>query len=310
MKAEAPYRRIVAEIRDRIARGELRPGDPAPSTRRIVQEWGVAMATATKVVAALRDEGLVDTRPGAGSVVRAPEPVRAPGLRRGAAREQDLNRDRLVRAAVALADAEGLGALSMRRVATDLGVATMSLYRHVAGKDELMLLMVDTVFGEQPFPARPPASWRERLETLARLTWGVFRRHPWAAEAISMTRPQAMPNLLVYAEWSLGALRGLGFDATETMHIHLTLLGHIRGMASTLQSEAQAEQDTGVTHQEWLETDGQGGLDLIFSGRYPMLAQMIEEPFDYDLDAVFEYGLQRLLDGVEMRSRLRADPRS
>src|ERR1700738_251691 len=137
METEAPYRRIVAEIRDRIARGELRPGDRVPSTRRITQEWGVAMATATKVIATLRDEGVVDPRPGAGTVVRSPEPGQAPVTRKAVPREQELSRDRVVRAAIAIADAEGLAMLSMRRVATDLGVATMSLYRHVPRKDEL-----------------------------------------------------------------------------------------------------------------------------------------------------------------------------
>jgi AcrR family transcriptional regulator len=218
-------------------------------------------------------------------------------------REQELSRDRVVRAAVAVADAEGLGALSMRRIAADLGVATMSLYRHVASKDDLMLLMADAVFGEQPFPERPPAGWRERLETMARLMWSALRRHPWAAEVVSLTRPQALPNLIAYGEWSLSALRGTGFDTEDTMYTHLTLIGHVRGVALSLHSETLAAQDTGMTNEEWLESEGQGSVELIGSGRYPALAEMIERPFDYDLDRVFEYGLQRLLDGVEARLR-------
>jgi DNA-binding transcriptional regulator YhcF (GntR family) len=302
MRAEAPYRRIVTEIRDRIARGELRPGDPAPSTRRIVQEYGVAMATATKVVAALRDEGLVDTRPGAGSVVRSPVATRPAGSRRGAPREQELSRDSVIRAAIAVADAEGLGTLSMRRVATDLGVATMSLYRHVASKDELMLLMADAVAAEERFPAPPPPGWRDRLEAVARMMWRVFRRHPWAAEVLSLTRPQATPNVIPLAEWSLRTLNELGLGAEETMYTHLSLFGHVRGMALSLQSEAQAEQETGMTNVEWLESTGENAAALIIdTGRYPALAEAIERPFEYHLDAVFEYGLQRLLDGVEAR---------
>ncbi|MGC9665533.1 TetR/AcrR family transcriptional regulator C-terminal domain-containing protein [Planosporangium sp. 12N6] len=314
MDGPAPYLRIVAEIRDRIARGELRPGDRVPSTRRITREWGVAMATATKVIAVLRDEGLVVTRSGAGTVVARPgtgavgrplPPVAGrtatPGGPAAPPRGYDLSRDRIVRAAVAVADADGLAALSMRRVATDLGVATMSLYRHVPGKDELLLLMTDAVFAEEPLQARPPSDWRERLETAARLMWTVFRRHPWAAEVLSMTRPQLLPHLMTYAEWSLSALRGQGLGVDDMMNVHLTLFGHVRGVALGLQSEAQAEQDTGMTADEWIETQGPGLRELLASGRFPALGYLVRQQFDYDIDAVFEYGLQRLLDGVAVR---------
>src|SRR4030081_3144774 len=128
METEAPYRRIVAEIRDRIARGELRPGDRVPSTRRITQEWGVAMATATKVIATLRDEGMVDTRPGAGTVVRSPEAGQAPAARKAAPREHELSRDRVVHAAIAIADAEGLAMLAIKPLQKALAVARMSFF--------------------------------------------------------------------------------------------------------------------------------------------------------------------------------------
>lgn len=298
MDAEAPYRRIATEIRDRIARGALRPGDRVPSTRQITQEWGVAMATATKVIAALRDEGLVDTRPGAGTVVRQsgrPDPATP--------REYELSRVRILHTAIAIADAEGLAMLSMRRVATGLGVATMSLYRHVPSKDELLLLMADAVFGEDSFPKQRPPGWRERLEIGARLMWTVFRRHPWAAEVLSMTRPQVLPNLINYAEWSLGTLREVGFSLDDIMHTHLTLFGHIRGTALNLQAEAQARQDTGMTNDEWIETQEPELRQLLDSGRFPAMEYIVVQQFDYDLDAVFEYGLQRLLDGIEVRLR-------
>ena len=290
---DAPYRRIVADIRDRIARGELRPGDRVPSTRRIVRDWGVAMATATKVIAALRDEGLVDTHAGAGTVVRPPTPARR-------SREHDLNRERIVRAAIAVTDLEGLAVLSMRRVATDLGVATMSLYRHVSGKDELTLRMVDAVFAEQPLP-RLPTAWRARMELAARSMWTVFRRHPWAAEFMSMTRPQVLPHILPYAECSISTLRGLGFESQELIHIHLSVFGHVRGVALTLQPEEQAQRDTGMTNDEWMETQVGELRRVVATGRFPAFAWLVQQTFDYDLDEVFEYGLQRLLDGVAAR---------
>src|SRR5690349_14654747 len=107
-----PYRRIVAEISARVAAGTLRPGDRIPSARQITREWGVAIATATKVLATLRQEGVVRPVPGVGTVVTggAPQPPVAvrPDPSREPAREP--TRERIVRAAIAVADAEGLAA--------------------------------------------------------------------------------------------------------------------------------------------------------------------------------------------------------
>ncbi|MCE7007257.1 TetR/AcrR family transcriptional regulator C-terminal domain-containing protein [Kibdelosporangium philippinense] len=300
MTAEAPYRRIAAEIKARIASGELRPGDRIPSTRQITQEWGVAMATATKVIAALKDDGVVDTKPGAGTVVR---PVTQPT--RKYPKEPDLGKERVVRAAMAIADAEGLGMVSMRRIATDLGVATMSLYRHVTSKEDLIVDMADAAFAEQPFPDRMPRAWRECVEIAARLMWTVCRRHPWVASAMSMTRPRVSPNVMMYTEWTMTALGRLGLPLTENWYTHLSIFGHVRGLALTLQDELQARQDTGVTHEEWMATE-EAALDrLLATGRYPTMAATIKVDFDYDLDKVFEYGLRLLLDGVEHKLRTR-----
>nr|BFE78929.1 hypothetical protein GCM10020093_015300 [Planobispora longispora] len=129
---------------------------------------GVAMATASKVLAELRRRELVRAVPGVGTVVAAPAvpsvPVPAPTARRDrsggpvTARNggDEDEREGVVRAAVRIADAEGIAALSMRRLATELGVATMSLYRHVRDKDELVLLMTDLAYGEDELPDPPP----------------------------------------------------------------------------------------------------------------------------------------------------------
>lgn len=295
-----PHQRIVTEIRDRITRGRLRPGDRVPSTRQITQQWGVAMATATKVIAALRDEGLVETRPGAGTVVREARSP-APPIPPRPAVDRDLSRDRVTRRAIEIADAEGLATLSMRRVATELGVATMSLYRHVLSKEELVLLMVDTALAEYPLPARRPVGWRPRLEVAARTFWAAFRRHPWVAEMVSMTQPQAMPNLIGYAEWCLSALREAGFAFEEMMFIHLTLFGHIRSCGLMLQAETRARQDTGRTTDESADEFRPALSRLLDSGAYPTMELLIDNEFDYDLDRIFEYGLNRILDGIAAR---------
>lgn len=153
---------ILASIRRRIASGELRPGDRVPSTRQITKRWGVAMATATRVLTILQREGLVVARPGIGTVVASGTP--APASRTRSA-PPEIDRHDVIRTAMAIADAEGSAAVSMRRVATELGVATMSLYRHVTGKDDLLERMVDTAFGDHRLTSPVPADWLAALET-------------------------------------------------------------------------------------------------------------------------------------------------
>ncbi|MGR6318576.1 TetR/AcrR family transcriptional regulator C-terminal domain-containing protein [Micromonospora soli] len=294
--SEPPYRRIAGEIRRRIALGELRPGDPVPSARRITREHGVAIATATKVLALLRDEGLVLTRPGAGTVVAPPRPA-APRPRRGpAGTEPELSRERLVRTAIALADVGGLAAVSMRQLAADLDIATMSLYRHVRGRDDLVLAMADTALADAPLPAVPPAGWRARLEVLARAQWAAYRRHRWLPHVISMSRPQPLPHGMAHTEWALRATAGLGLDNPMRWQAAVTLMAYVRGIATSLEAQAHAEQDTGLTDEQWVETQDAMFRRMMAGGRYPTMATL-DETVDLDLDSVFEFGLHRLLDG-------------
>ncbi|NUO97440.1 MAG: GntR family transcriptional regulator, partial [Nonomuraea sp.] len=149
-----PYLQVVADIERRIAEGELRPGDPVPTTRAIMREWGVAMATATKALAALKQTGAIESTSRVGAVVA---PRRLPSRS-----VKGVERDRVVRVAMEIADAEGLGALSMRAVAAKLGVATMTLYRHLDAKAELTQLIADAAFAEIDYP-EPPPGWRSHL---------------------------------------------------------------------------------------------------------------------------------------------------
>src|SRR5215471_5656249 len=298
--AQPPYRRIADEIRTRIADRELRPGDPVPSARGIAREWGVALATATKVLATLNAEGVTRPLPGRGTVVADPAGPAKPA--RGARRHEgdpDLTRERIVAGAIRVADAEGLAQLSMRRIATELGAAPMSLYRHVNGKDELLVSMMDSVLGEDPLPARPPNGWRAQLELSSRMQWQGFRRHPWLAQALSLTRPQLIPNGMRHTEWALRALDGLGLTIQEMMHIHTTLFSHVRGLAFNLEAEAQAEQDSGLTSDEWMQTQEHGFRVIAGTGDFPLLTRLVNSEMELDLDRLFEFGLGRLLDGLE-----------
>ncbi|MGH3340870.1 MAG: GntR family transcriptional regulator, partial [Propionibacteriaceae bacterium] len=248
----AASHQIAAQIRDKIKSGELAAGDRVPSTREIMRRWGVAMATASKVLSILKEEGLVRTRPGAGTVVARTGLSRA----RVGARPQDseaaLTRERIVAAATAIADKEGLGSLSMRRIAAELDVATMSLYRHVRDKDDLLALMIDAAFGEWQLP-KSGSDWQEALTEAARELWRIFRRHVWLAPAYSLTRPLVVPSGLAYTEQVLATLLDRGVKPATAFSMNLILFNFVRGFATSLEMEATAEADTGVTADEWME---------------------------------------------------------
>jgi AcrR family transcriptional regulator len=310
-----PYARIAAELRDQIETGTLAPGDRVPSTREITQRWGVAMATATKALAALRQEGIVRPVPGVGTVVgdrpparagraspapaaRPPGPAGPAAVRQAGPADPGLTPGRIVAAAMAVADAEGLAGLSMRRVATQLGVATMSLYRHVADKDDLLLKMMDAAFGELRLPARPAGGWRDELELAARTLWAMFHRHPWLAPALSVTRPQPIARGLACTEWVLSALDGRGLDPSTMLTIHITLFSYVRGTAMNLEFEADAEATSGLDREEWLTAQGSALRSAIEGGRAPVFERVIATDYDFSLERLFEFGLQRLLDGL------------
>jgi DNA-binding transcriptional regulator YhcF (GntR family) len=292
---DPPYLHIAAVIRHRIETGALRPGDRVPSTRQVVRDFGVAMATATRALAVLRDEGLVVTRPGSGTVVRAPDP---PTRRR--APVQELTTDRIVTTAMAVADAEGLEAVSMRRLAAELGVGPMSLYRHVAGRDALEVLLVRTVLREHPLPEPGPAGWRAKLELVSRVQWRAYRAHPWLPELISMTRPVLVPEAMAHTEWTLQALAGLPLPHAERVREARTLPALVRGLAASVAAETRAERETGQDNHEWWATLGGEVRALLASGRFPHLAAIQGQTLD-DMDALLEHALNRHLDGLEMR---------
>ncbi|RJO78464.1 GntR family transcriptional regulator [Nocardia panacis] len=302
-RTDPPYRAIAEEIRHRITTGELQPGDRVPSVRRITQRWGVAIATATRVIATLRDEGLVETKVGSGTVVSTPgdreasEIPAAPPAPRAARTPHDaMNRRHILRAAIAIADVEGLDAVTMRRLAAHLGVGPMSLYRHVANKDELLTQMADEVFGEANLPEPGPHGWRAKLELIARLHWQLCRRHMWLPGAVSFTRPLLVPNMMAHTEWTLRALDGLGLPIVTRFREALTLHALVATLALSLAEEAEAERNTGVTLDRWRAMQRTPTAELRSGGRFPLLAAVPEDTVA-DLDGLLEYSLARHLDG-------------
>lgn len=304
-RPEPPYARIAAELRRRIDTGELRPGDRVPATRQISTEWGVAIATATKVLATLRREGLVRAIPGVGTVVATPAEQPAPRSRRRepGAEDSEVTLARIVRVSIEVADADGLTGVSMRRVATELGIATMSVYRYVAGRDELVGQMADTVLGEH-LPAAPPkpGNWRAALETQARMHWAMYRAHPWMAQTISFTRPRLTASGLAHTDWVLRALQGLGLGPNEMLHASLTIPNYVRGTAINVEPELEARQETGITDDEWMRAQDPTFATIARSGAFPAFFGLLAEPeLDLDLDSLFEFGLRQLLDGLAVR---------
>lgn len=295
--ASPPYLQIAAELRRRIEDRELRPGDLLPSTRQIVRDFGVAMATASKTLTALRNEGLARSVPGVGTIVDLADPP-SPAQPRRPRSTAPLSRDLIVAVALQIADGEGLPALSMRRVAMHLDVTTMALYRHVSNRQHLILLMADAAFAQYPLPEPPPVGWRRRLETAARLQWTMYQRHPWLAQVTSFTRPLLNPRALAHSEWVMRGLDGHGLDAVTVMHVHATVAAHVRGLAVNLEPEAEAAAQTGISDHEWM--DAYGTRALAAGGpagqAFPHLARVPANSLD--LGTLFEFGLQRLLDGI------------
>ncbi|MFG2191388.1 GntR family transcriptional regulator [Streptomyces sp. NPDC048639] len=309
-----PYLRVAADIRRRITGGELAPGDRVPSTRRIAREWNVALATATKALTVLSQEGLVQAKPRMGTVVATPRRRPTPAHSRTApAPERELTRERIVHTAVEIADAEGLTAVSMRSVAARLKAATMSPYRHVNSKDDLVILMADAVLGELCLPADAPAHWRTRLELGARSLWELHRAHPWLAQIGPLTRPLILPNLMTYSEWTLKALDGHGLDPTTMLNLNVLLYSHVQGIAVQLEREAQAASITGLSEEQWLDAQAPALAAITVSGDYPTFTHVIEalaeSGYDLDLNELFEIGLGSMLDSVAALIEGRPDGR-
>ncbi|MGW5874934.1 GntR family transcriptional regulator [Nocardiopsis terrae] len=304
-----PYARVVADIRARIAAGELGPGDRVPSTREITREWGVAMATATKALSALRGEGLVESVRGVGTVVRgasvprsvAPRPETGrdrPRATDGGGRrrpsESALNRGTVVRTAIAVADAEGVDRLSMRRVSVELRVSTMALYRHVDNKDELLRAMVDEVYARADLPGPVPADWRGAVELSQRREWAIYRSHPWLASLATVTRPVLSPRLMEYAEWLMGLLTERGCPPNEALRVITALTAHMSGMALQAAQVPRGEHGAGVDNERsWRSREA----EVMAEGRCPNMLRVTAPP-ELDIDGAFDFGMAHLLDGL------------
>ncbi|WP_019202372.1 TetR/AcrR family transcriptional regulator C-terminal domain-containing protein [Tsukamurella sp. 1534] len=295
MAAVTRAEEIAAVLRGRIASGRLRPGDRAPSTRAIVRDHGVAMATASRVLMLLQEEGLIASAPGRGSTVLAPDRPRSP----------ELTAAGVVAAAVAIADEESLQAVSMRRLAAALEIPTMAVYRYVPGSDELRAAMLDSVLGEVEPPARS-ADWRADVEAVARAVWEAMKRHPWLAGAMSMTRPDVLPNAMPMSEYMLGALIDAGLAPAQAFTEYLCLFTLVRGLGVTIEPELAERAVTGVTEDEWVDRNLDALRSMAPPERFPVMADLMRTDYPYDVDVLLDTALTRYLGGLAAAVESRA----
>ncbi len=213
-----------------------------------------------------------------------------------------LSRERVLEAAVALADEHGIGAVSMRRVGQELGVEAMSLYNHVANKDDLLDGMVENVVREIDIVAGEPGEWRHRMRNQALTARAVMVRHPWAIRVLE-TRTTMTAPLLAYFDAILGILLDAGFSMELTHHAVHALGSRVLGFVQELFDDSDELADSPEVVELMIRQ---------MSDEYPNLARLMRE-IQHDEDSIlgqgcddqieFEFGLDVILDGLE---RLRA----
>ncbi|PZF81012.1 TetR/AcrR family transcriptional regulator [Jiangella anatolica] len=209
-----------------------------------------------------------------------------------------LTLERIVDAAIEVADADGLAALSMRRVAAHLGVGTMSLYRYVPGKGELLDLMLDRVAGPvDDDPGEESAGWRATLEELARGTWQMCMKHPWYPQ-VDQVRPLLGPNNIAGMERIVRRLKPTGLSDQQLVLMISVVDGFVTTIARSHVNALQAEQRTGISEEDFWAAQEPVLVKMMETGRFPTLAALDENTFTFSYEDVFEFGLTTILDGL------------
>ena len=219
-----------------------------------------------------------------------PPPVRGPKPR--------ISLADVVAAGVAIADTEGMAALSMRKVASRLGVGAMSLYTYVPGRSELVELMIDRVYGEHALP-NPELPWQQRVEQWARETWRIYAAHPWLLD-YNMARLPVGPHVLDVSEALYAALLAAGFTGAENVAISNLIQWQLLGAARSMISDADEARHTGVSAEAYWDSRASFWGTYFDWDRYPTMAAIWEAGgFDDPAGWDFERMLHRLLTGIE-----------
>ncbi|WP_276353193.1 TetR/AcrR family transcriptional regulator [Cohnella caldifontis] len=225
------------------------------------------------------------------------EPQRGP--------KRELSLKKIVDAAVAIADQEGLSAVSMSRVAETLGFTAMSLYRYVPSKDDLLMLMQDAVCDVPIPPEREGEDWRQSLREYVKACIEVFRNHPWFGE-IPVSGVPMTPNNLRVVDWVMRTLRGMALNDFEKMSIVLLLSSYARSTGilqrdfdRALKAGASQDEISGLAYSKALK-------QLVTPDQFPYLHPIVESGVyteeskeENSVGDDFDFGLERILDGIE-----------
>lgn len=208
------------------------------------------------------------------------------------------SRDEIVAAAIEVADADGIEATSMRRVAAAVGLGTMSLYRYVPTKSDLVDLMLDAVSGEYDLPEQPSGDWKADLRALAHQGCEIMRRHPWSPHVV-ITRPSMGPNVLRYTEFCLAVLEPAGLEPGRALEVVALLNATVASYAANELSQsgggAARSRESAVREQSMARQQSMAEYvrEVVDDGNHPRLARAMSadpssgERFDRLLDLLF-----------------------
>jgi AcrR family transcriptional regulator len=213
-----------------------------------------------------------------------------------------LTLDNIVATAINLGDQEGLEALTMRRVAQQVGVAPMSLYTYVAHKQELMTLMIDQACGEA-IQTYPTTHWRVGVTAIAETNWALYQRHPWLL-AIYSERPPLGPGVIGKYEHELQVFEGLGLTDIEMDAALSFVLNFVRSAVADHLQAARQQSESALSNQAWWEAHAPDLERWIPPGRYPLAERVGSAAGEfyggaYQAHFAYTFGLQRVLDGLE-----------
>ncbi|MGV9991312.1 TetR/AcrR family transcriptional regulator C-terminal domain-containing protein [Streptomyces sp. NPDC003374] len=233
-----------------------------------------------------------DARAGAAGVDPERLWLRPPEPRRG--RRPSFSREAITAAAVAVADAEGLDAVTMRRVAAEVGAGVMSLYSYAPDKETLLELMVDHVSGELPATGETTGDWRADLKAIAHLQRAHMLRHPWLPAALSTHRTPG-PRTLAFLERALAALRPSGLDGAARLEVFAQITAFVAGHVGheIAQAAAARSPERSAAEARYLAA-------VAADGRHPELAEALAAPRrPVTPEATFTRFLNRLIDGLD-----------
>jgi AcrR family transcriptional regulator len=209
--------------------------------------------------------------------------------------------EQIVAAAVGIADTEGLVAMSMRRVADELGVGAMTLYRYVPGKAELLDVMLDSVYGEMS-RREVDGDWRAKLDAVARENRKLYLRHPWLVQ-VATSRPPLGPHLMAKYEYELSAVEGIGLTDVEMDAAIALVNGYVHGAVRSAIEAKQLVQSSGITDEQWWRAHEPLLEKIGDAAKFPLASRVgttVGQEFNaaYDSEHGFEFGLARVLDGI------------